>query len=218
MDWPFLLLDLLLLLCEIALFVVFLRFLLFSYRYIRALIKRGSLWRRLRRIAKDKGYSLTRRRGFYLSVFRATEEAELTLKAKGKIFSIKLFACLKRKATYVLTGINSYYTKNNFNPIFGILRTGRHRVFLPVGRFAQPKNDFITEIKERKEPPKKADDGKLKILCLSPVPVSIEAVHTNRPEPLFDGDVFFGHTVFSGNALCEFLRNGCPPLRSDREV
>ncbi len=216
MDWSFLLLDLLLLFCEIALFVVFLRILLFSYRYIRALFKRGSLWRRLKRIAKDKGYTLTRRRGFYLSVFRAADEADLTLKAKGKHYSIKFFACLKRKATYVLTGINSYYTKNNFNPIFGILRTGRNRVFFPVGRFAQPKNDFITEVKERKEPQEKPTDSSVKILCLSPVPVSIEAVHTNRPEPLFDGDLFHGYTVFSGNALCEFLKNGCPPLRHDK--
>ncbi len=189
-----------------------------SYRYLRALFKRFSLLLRLRRIARKKGYTLRRGRGFYLSVFFSQTAPELTVKAKGKTFSIKMFACLKRKHTYILTGINSYYTKSNFHPIIASRHNMRHHFFFPSPRQLQIKNDYITEIKEGKEPQEKPTDSAVKILCLSPVPVSIEAVHTNRPEPLFDGDLFHGYMVFSGNALCEFLKNGCLPPQHDKQT
>ena len=134
----------------------------------------------------------------------------MVIETGEKTYAVRFIACLKRHDTYTFTDVNSYYTATNFNPILWSnnypvsLVTVPGRWLLP--RFATAKNEYLKE--EVTRLPSETVDlaGAEKILCIHPISVKVQVVHTNRGEDIFDGDTFKGHTVYSGNGLCKALQ------------
>lgn len=52
---------------------------------------------------------------------------------------------------------------------------------------------------------KEPQSGVVNILRVNPVPIKLEIVRTNRPEQAFDGDMFKGYSIYSGQGLCKLL-------------
>lgn len=186
-----------------------------SYKYVRALFKRGTLIRKLKKICKQKNLSLIYDSKYYLSVFGKSSKNEITIISGEKQINVKMFACLKRKDIYTLTSINSFFTTNNLNPIFvsytypssGLVLRKENERKLYLQRFYKSNNKFIKEETINPEVDTKTGNNLINILCINPISAKIEVVRTNRAEQVFDGDTFKGYTVYSGNGLCSFLKD-----------
>lgn len=185
-----------------------------SYKYVRALLKRVTLLRKLKRICKQKNLSLIYDSKYYLSVFGKSSKNELRIISDDKQINVKMFACLKKKDIYTLTSINSFFTTNNVNPIFvsytypssGLVlkKQNERKLYLP--RFYRSNSKFIKSETLNPEVETKNGNNIVNILCINPISVKIEIVRTNRAEQVFDGDYFKEYIVYSGNGLCSFLK------------
>ena len=182
------------------------------YKYVRAFLKRKSLIKRIKQICKVKKLNLNYGFKFYLSIFGKSSTPELTIVSSEKIYKIKMFACLKKKDIYTLTSPNSFFTTNNVNPIFveyhyptmAITKNRDSKLFLSP--FYKSSNSYIRDVKITPEIEEEVGSNTVNILCINPIATKIEVVRTNKAEEVFDGDKFKGYTVYSGNALCEFLK------------
>ena len=184
-----------------------------SYKYIRAFSKRISLIRRIKRICKDKELHLNYGLKFYTSIFGKASTPELTITGSEKIYKIKMFACLKKKDIYTLTSPNSFFTTNNVNPIFieyhypTMAITKNHDSRLYLSPFYKSRDSYIKDIELTPEIEEENGVNIVNILCINPIAAKIEVVRTNKAEEVFDGDEFKGYTIFSGNALCNFIKS-----------
>lgn len=184
-----------------------------SFKYIRAFFKRSSLMRRLRAICKNKGYIL-KENNVYRSVIKSNTAPELCIKANDKLYLVKFFTCLKYRDTYTLTDHSSYFTSSNTANIMAVIersplgtmplhgrneqrlwnkttvKTGEHHIKKEI------KNDSVSF---------KQGENIERILCINPISVDMQVVHTNRPEKVFDGERFKDCIVYSGSAMCEFF-------------
>lgn len=185
-----------------------------SYKYVRALLKRKSLIKRIKRICKDKALYLKYGSKYYTSIFGKSSAPEVTIISSEKIYKIKMFACLRKKDIYTLTSPNSFFTTNNVNPIFveyhyptmAITKSRDSKLYLSP--FYKSQNTYVRDVKIT--PEIKEESGQVpstvNILCINPIAAKMEVVRTNRSEEVFDGEEFKGYTVYSGNALCELLK------------
>lgn len=195
----------------IALLIMFV--MLKSYKYIRGFIKRSLLLKRLKKICKIRSYNLSYTKSFLLSILVPSKQSEMRIVAQGKEYHIKFIAALKRKDTYTLTDIGSYYTSNNFNPILlshgyppshlVMNKAESKKLRLPIIYHA--KNNYVKAIHETVSIENEPQVDSVNILCINPVPIKLEIVKTNRPESAFDGDMFKGYIIYSGQGLCKFL-------------
>ena len=185
-----------------------------SYKYIRGFVKRYRLLKRIKKICKARGYDLSYDKSALFSVFGSAKQQEMRIIADGKAYRIRFIAALKRKDTYTFTEVDNYYTSNNFNPI--LLSHGYPASYMVMNRDENRKlrlpfvyrasNHYVKSVHEgtatkETEP----DEGTVNILCVNPVPIKLEIVKTNRPVQAFDGDVFHGYTIYSGQGLCKLL-------------
>lgn len=185
-------------------------FLFGEYKYIRGVVKRVFLVGKIKRICKENGYDFYCTSKIYTEWNGDSHVPSLVIQTKEKTYAVRFIACLKRNDTYTFTDINSYFTTTNFNPILWSnnypvsLITVPGRWLLP--RFATVKNDYVKDEVTRHSCGTINLSNAEKILCIHPIAVNVQVVHTNRGENIFDGDVFKGHTVYSGSGLCEMLR------------
>ena len=183
-----------------------------SHKYVRALLKRKSLIKRIKRICKDKTLHLNYGFKFYTSILGKSSTPEVTIISSEKIYKIKMFACLRKKDIYTLTSPNSFFTTNNVNPIFveyhyptmAITKNRDSKLYLSP--FYKSSNSYVRDVEMTPEVEKDASANTVNILCINPIAAKIEVVRTNKAEEVFDGEEFKGYTVYSGNALCEFLK------------
>lgn len=195
----------------IAILVVFIA--VKSYKYIRGFAKRRSLLKRIKKICKTKGYDLSYTKSALLSVFKPSKQSEIHIATQDKSYHIHFVAALKRKDTYTLTDVGNYYTSNNFNPILlshgyppshsTMNKTESKKLRLPI--IYRAKNNYIKTIHTTAIEENELRSDSVNILCINPVPVKLEVVKTNRPEQAFDGDMFKGYIIYSGQGLCKFL-------------
>lgn len=185
-------------------------FVITEYKFVRALAKRISLIQKIKRICLEKGYRLYCTAKAYTEWDGASNVPAMVIETGEKTYAVRFIACLKRHDTYTFTDVNSYYTATNFNPILWSnnypvsLVTVPGRWLLP--RFATAKNEYLKEEVTRLPAETLDLSGAEKILCIHPISVKVQVVHTNRGEDIFDGDTFKGHTVYSGKGLCEVLK------------
>lgn len=184
-----------------------------SYKYIRGLVKRCTLVKKIKKICKTRGYDLSYDKGALLSVLGASERNEMRIVTGEKEYRIKFIAALKRKDTYTFTDVDSYYTSNNFNPV--LLSHGHPAAYMVMNKSEnkklrlpfvyQAKNSYIKTVCVGASTEKEPQSGVVNILCVNPVPIKLEIVRTNRPEQAFDGDMFKGYSIYSGQGLCKLL-------------
>jgi len=194
-------------LCAIASVVFVTR----SYAYIRALVKRILLLHRIKKICKEKGYRFHCTRKAYTECDGTSSVPPLIIETAEKTYAIRFIACLKRKDTYTFTDVNSYFTSNNFNPILLSLKHPISGVTVParflLPRIAKLKNNYVKDEVTHLPSERVRLTHAEQILCIHPISVKVQVVHTNRAETVFDGDTFKGHTVYSGNGLCARLKS-----------
>lgn len=183
-----------------------------SYKYVRALVKRMSLMRSVKRVCREKGYRLEKLASCYKSVFRPTEEPELMITTPEKKLRVKFFACLKYGDTYTFENLKHYTTKSNagmtlvnrgINPS-GIAKKNYSLFLSPTHKV---ENEGVTEVEITGGTcvgSVEVFDGE-SILCVNPIPIEMRRVSGSGTEQVFDGDKFDGYTVYSGNALCGAL-------------
>lgn len=184
-----------------------------SYKYVRGFVKRRSLLKRIKKICKAQGYDLSYTKSALLSVFKPSNRPEIRIAAGGKEYRIRFFAALKSRDTYTLTDIGSYYTTSNLKP--SLMSHGHPVSCVPMNKeesrklrlpfIYQAKDNYVKAIHESASTENEPQSEAVNILCINPVPVKLEIVKTNRPEPVFDGDMFKGHIIYSGHGLCKFL-------------
>lgn len=184
-----------------------------SHKYVRALLKRKSLIKRIKRICRDKALYLKYGFNFYTSIFGKSSTPEVTIISSEKIYKIKMFACLRKKDIYTLTSPNSFFTTSNVNPIFveyhypTMAITKNRDSNLYLSPFYKSRNSYVRDVELTPEIEQEVSANTVNILCINPIAVKIEVVRTNKAEEVFDGEEFKGYTVYSGNALCDFLKN-----------
>lgn len=184
-----------------------------SYKYIRGFLKRSSLLRRIKKICKTRGYRISYSKNALFSALRTSARNEMRIVAGDKEYNIKFAAALKRKDTYTFTDTGSYYTSNNFNPIFlshghpasglAMNKDDSRRLRIPI--IFRAKDNFVKEVHTGAPDEGVPVDNAVNILCVNPVPIKLEIVRTNRPEQAFDGDEFMGYVIYSGQGLCKLL-------------
>ena len=185
-------------------------FVISEYKFVRALVKRVSLIVKIKKICREKDYRLYCTAKAYTEWDGSSNVPAMIIRAGEKTYAVRFTACLKRKDTYTFTDVNSYYTATNFSPVLWSKNYPVSLVTVPgrwlLPRFATAKNEYLKE--EVTRLPSETLDlaGAEKILCIHPISVKVQVVHTNRSEDIFDGDTFKGHTVYSGNGLCEMLK------------
>ncbi len=179
-----------------------------AYAPIRAFVKRRSFCRRLRKVCREQGYTLTCHALYRSLLFKSTTP-ELLITTPDVTYAIKFFACLRSKDSYTLTDLNSFYTTNNNKPIFLNMHfpttgSGMMKGAPKLHAISQSKDSYIKQEKTR--PAVTFPEGTEKILCIHPMAVEVNAVRTNHPERIFDGDSFCGCRVYSGSGLLALLR------------
>jgi len=85
-----------------------------SLKYIRAVWKRMNLMRRLKKVCREQGLTLTVKKSPVLSVFRPTSEPELTIRTPERIYFIKLTAFVNPARTYLLNGPDRVFVDDGF--------------------------------------------------------------------------------------------------------
>ena len=186
-----------------------------EYKYIRAFCKRVRLIGRLKKLCKEKHFSYRCTVNAYMDFDNNSVEPSFFIRMNGKTIAVRFTACLKRNDTYTFTGATSYFTTNNANPIFLSFRAPHYglmprtpeesRLYLPkITRLKN--NNYMNHETVKLEPEIDTSAGMQNILCIHPLPAKLQVVRTNRAEDIFDGDTFNGYTVYSGNGLCNYLK------------
>lgn len=184
-----------------------------AYGYLRAFVKRAAFFLNLKKICRRNGYSLMKTAPLYHSVFFRTTRPELLIETGEGSYSIKLFACVKRKETYVFDGLNHFTTRSNFNPIYLNTRyptKGAHwwnekvrNVLVP--RTYRADDHFETSDITAKPIEFPENNSIRRILCINPISVEMLRVNKSQTEIVADGDYYEGCYIYSAGGLCKLL-------------
>lgn len=69
-------------------------------KYLRAVLKRSSFMRRLKKVCREKGVGMRVLSSPYNSVFKPSDTSEILLDKNGELYSVKFFPCINTKDTY----------------------------------------------------------------------------------------------------------------------
>ncbi len=188
-----------------------------SLKYIRAVWKRMNLMKRLKKVCREQGLTLTVEKSPILSVFKPTSEPELTIRTPDRTYSVKLTAFVNPARTYLLNGPDRIFVDDNFRMNVLSLRNKMH-----PGQSALIRKTLILRaiyhvdsggaLRELTNPDHhvnfKSDNTSDNILCIHPTSQEMLKVEGSRTVPLFDGDVLDNCTVYSGSALLNLLEHG----------
>lgn len=191
-----------------------------SLKYIRAVRKRMNLMKRLKKVCRERGLTLTVEKSPILSVFKPTSEPELTIRTPDRTYSVKLTAFVNPARTYLLNGPDRVFVDDGFT--IQLLRyRGRNKN--PTGlsmrildRIAGRKylvgihsGGGMRELTRHDHHVNFTSDNPAEnILCIHPTSHEMLKVEGSRTVPLFDGDVLDNCTVYSGSALLNLLEHG----------
>lgn len=190
-------------------------FIVGEYKYIRAFFKRVHLIGRLKKLCKEKALTFRTTANAYMDLDNTSNTPSFFVEMNEKTIAVRFTACLKRNDTYTFTDSTSYFTTNNANPIFVSFNypisgltpktPEEKRLYLPK-IMTLKNNNYVRNETVKLEPEIDTSADTQNILCIHPLPAKLQVVRTNRAEDIFDGDIFNGYTVYSGNGLCEFLK------------
>ena len=189
-------------------------------RLLRALFKRNSIVRRLKKACRANGFGIVKTAGLYSSVFRTTYKPELRIETPDKDLQIKFISLTDPSCTYLFNGMNEvsrikhwkpvYFFSRWNNPGFGwgktedMKKSGLLRLMLPMASYANLGADYAHEQRRRKEI-SFAEEGGEQILCLNPISQEIRKVKGSTTELLFDGGELDTARVYSGGGLLKLL-------------
>lgn len=181
-------------------------------KYLRAVLKRSSFMRRLKKVCREEGVNMQVLSSPYSSVFKPSNTSEILLDKNGEKYSVKFFPCINAKDTYQFDEDGNYHTISNFKPILLNTRfysTGAHNqtlstILLPKtlqysdNIFKNSNKSNFTETDIRNAKP---------LLCLNPISVQMQKVKGNGIATIFDGDELCGYTAYSAGGLLNLIAN-----------
>ena len=185
--------------------------LLFSYKYLRAAVKRFFLVRSIKKTCRKKKYKLEKLSSCWTSIFRPTYKSAFLITTPEGEYSVSFFSCLRYKDTYTFADARHYTTQSNAGTMLvntKQLSTGmanKSEGMLMPQAHKPEKGDmkgFSVSGKETED----AASGAERILCINPVPIELRCVKGNTTVQMFDGDELDGYKVYSGKGLLEFLK------------
>ena len=163
--------------------------------YIRIFCKRLSLYRRLHAACKKNGWTLSPTHRFWFLGRKNDARCDVHIVAKHDVYSVKLFAVMRRSSTLVLTGGRGYFIRGYLGLLsnIGIMATiplDGKRCVLPEYRFREG-FDASWEIKHHH-----------KILLLSPTAFEIRRIpQYGREEIVGAGELVLDMHLYSLSRL-----------------
>ncbi len=189
-------------------------------RFLRTLFKRAVFLIRLKRACRAAGFSLSREKSPYCSLFRMTKIPELRIDAGERRFYIKLLTLPIPAATYLLKGTDRLIEVRHWKPRY--LNMGRPVPVGPAGSsetasafwnlyrrtfpaLVETNTDYPRELTTPSYRLSLPEDGET-LLCLNPISQEMVQITGNRAELLFDGAVLEnGVKVYSAAGLLKLL-------------
>ena len=172
-------------------------------KWLRALHKRSTALRRLRKYVKANQGKITRRGGCYKSLFVRTSAPELTVDLGDRRYILAMWATVQRRRTLHLQDNGIYSYDKHFGYMLaspGIAPHSRVTFFRPKGMENDPLFTFYHS--EMVKLPEGAhlmpqmdyascyapDRVNIPVLLLNPIPLDVEICEEGRVRKLTDGD------------------------------
>ncbi len=175
------------------------------FRYLRSLVIRVKQTSRIRRVCRQKGFTLRRMASPILSVFFTARRPEWVIEADSRTYCVHFLAIHDRHAVmrlldsfaYTLTTTHGQGARfiDRAPRRFNSLRTGdqtyetqsQHNIYFPVSA-----DSFAGEVE--------------RVLLLNPVPSEIQYLKGTTFEHAGNGDRVFGFTLFDAKSFVELLK------------
>lgn len=150
----------------------------------------------LKRLCREKGYSLEFKRGFWSSLSWADKgELDFVLKAERKTYYVRYATATKKLSTMsFLSKSELVYTKHP-----------RNNKFTLIFDFKDKKKTMHISFPEYID---SADKNSVKAILINPVPMNIEkkGAFGVGMEPTGTGEHMFGYTIFNATGFIETLK------------
>lgn len=161
------------------------------YNRVRAVILRASLYLKLSKICKKRGFSFDTPRPFVASMIKFSKKPDILIETGGERFIVRIVTCFARKRHYC------FVSPEWFVRVF--------KLYLPV--FAE---DELAPFKRAKHIPPLDEKylalGGRVVLLFNPSPLEITfAAAGSGREIASNGSVFDGMTIYNGKGFAEAL-------------
>lgn len=175
--------------------------LLFSMNYIAALIRRKKLLKSLKKLCREKNFSIEEIRHPYLSVFRETSEYNLSIFANGQRYQARLISCIRKGSQLIFSEDGTF---SRVAPI----RVPMARMVVQRG-YVQGIDRGNGDDRELLRFETQANytfeaDGK-KLLLLNPPPKFVKIAYKGITRDADNGDHIGDYTIYSANAFLRAL-------------
>ena len=162
---------------------------------IRAVVLRMRFYIRLKKFCAEQGYKMTKKRGIFASFFCMTKNADFTIEAREKFYSVRIITCFAHKMAYHF--INERY----------YIRFTRFGYILPMSKSIN-KIRFCEKLKKMPELKVAESENIKQILLLNPSPVEIFQLESNRMKKslVTDGTVMYGWQVYGASGFLKMLK------------
>ena len=175
--------------------------LLFSMNYIVALLRRKKFLKSLKKLCREKNFSIEEIRHPYLSVFRETSEYNLSISANGQRYQARLITCIRKGSQLIFSEDGSF---SRSAPI----RVPMARMAVSRG-YVQGIDRGNGDDRELLRFETQADytfeaDGK-KLLLLNPPPKFVKIAYKGITRDADNGDHIGDYTIYSANAFLRAL-------------
>ncbi|MCL2487615.1 MAG: copper transporter family protein [Oscillospiraceae bacterium] len=159
------------------------------YRWLRAVVKRARLTRRIRKVCTEKGYALHIRRHPCLALPFRSRRPELIITAEDRLYAVLFFPVFNRRtAIHFAHPDTVILIKRILRQGMDIRRKIRFRFKMPALPAGTP--DYPIE----------------KILIIHPICYRLTTSVGGESTEADNGDKLFGCTLYAGTAFCNTLR------------
>lgn len=156
------------------------------FRYIRALFKRISFIKSLKRVCKEHSYKLEIRQNPYKSIFFSSPKPVIVVTTNEKIFVVYFFTALRKGSALVFYDENYaefwHYIMRQVPPL-------KRSKFYNLSDITLENNDLPIE----------------KVLLISPTPFQIYKGSSKGHAIVDNNEKMFGYTLYAGSGFCNMI-------------
>ncbi len=189
------------------------------WRFVVCVNIRSRAYKKLKKYAKDNGFSLMKNRSVYMSLIKKTDTPELIFETDTQRYIINLWATLPKKKTLRLfdNGLYSYSDNVGYYVLFtqnGGLFPNNWWAFLPKGvKYFPVWHSDVAELPRGMHLMPKIEWGKyenshkenIKVLMLNPIPFGSFGIEKGREIKLGDDSRFCDMRVWSASGFLSYL-------------
>lgn len=164
-------------------------FLICSFWYLRAFLVRRRFWKLLKKTCRENGYTLSKIRAPYRSLFTKNGEYAFTVKAHEKTYACKMLAAINR-------GADMLFFENGDGVCRRVLKV--RGVELPIKTYNKK---FCYDFEY--------EGADAKILILSPSPITPYVGVGGIKHALDNGSIVHGYVIYAGQGFVNALNRNC---------